>query len=127
MITAEDVGNYLMDYKKHKRDTSVKKEFKPWLYFNEINQVRLSKQKKVYLKWKYGLTESDFINMWNKQNGKCAICKSAFDVKKVSCHVDHNHSTEKIRGLLCRECNVMLGLCKDNPDILRSAFKYLIR
>ena len=56
------------------------------------------------------------------QNGLCAICKSSTNLV-----VDHDHSTGKVRGILCRNCNIGLGMMKDSPDILRAASLYLLR
>lgn len=60
---------------------------------------------------------------------KCAICGKdiyLFGSKKSNtAHVDHEHSTGKIRGLLCQECNTGLGKFRDNPLFLANAIKYL--
>jgi hypothetical protein len=58
------------------------------------------------------------------QNCGCAICSEKAPEHKSLC-VDHNHKTGKIRGLLCGNCNLMIGLVKDNPTILRHAITYL--
>lgn len=60
--------------------------------------------------------------MLDEQNGVCAICK--FKPKTVF-HVDHCHSTGKVRGLLCINCNMALGLLKDNKMFLSQAIDYL--
>ncbi len=76
----------------------------------------------------YGITEDDFLNLWENQEGKCLIC----DIHLVprgrsmdSAAVDHNHLTGEIRGLLCKSCNSGLGHFKDNPEFLASAIEYL--
>ena len=56
------------------------------------------------------------------QGGVCAICKRKFD--KTPC-VDHCHSTGKVRGLLCRKCNIGLGFCRDDSNLMRAATAYL--
>lgn len=72
------------------------------------------------LLWNYGLTEKEWAELLCKQGGKCPICeKSAPD------HVDHDHKTGKIRGLLCGQCNVALGMLKDSPRAALRAAKYL--
>lgn len=70
----------------------------------------------------YGLNKIDFFNMLNSQNSQCAICKSSIDER---CHVDHCHTTGKVRGLLCGNCNAALGMFKDDVDILKNAILYL--
>jgi hypothetical protein len=75
------------------------------------------------LKCKYGLSESQFINMFKQQNGTCAICKKP-DLKRLLC-VDHCHTTGRVRGLLCYKCNLAIGHLKDNTGSLKSAIEYL--
>ena len=66
-----------------------------------------------------------------KQNGVCAICSQKEKIGRSAnpdvLSVDHNHTTEAIRGLLCRNCNSALGLFKDDLDILESAVRYMRR
>lgn len=76
------------------------------------------------LKKEYGLSLEDYNYMLEKQGGVCAICKQLCSTKR-SLAVDHNHVTGKIRSLLCRDCNVALGLMKENPELLRDAACYL--
>jgi len=79
------------------------------------------KRKKNQLKRDYGITLEIYKEMFNKQNGRCAICKNEF---KTLC-VDHDHLTGKIRGLLCHKCNLILGYSGDNIIILKNSIKYL--
>ena len=76
------------------------------------------------LKERYGLSERDYKRMWREQRGKCCICKKKFPNESQGC-VDHDHRTHKVRGLLCRECNLALGLFKDDPKRTSEATKYL--
>ena len=73
---------------------------------------------------KYNMTREDRQNLIDQQNGQCAICGYFFKSEKHT-HIDHCHTTNKIRGILCSYCNVALGLLKDSPEILESAIKYL--
>ncbi len=80
---------------------------------------------------KYGITISEYEIMFAAQDGKCAICKlaeKAFDPRtgaQKRLAVDHCHNSEKIRGLLCWDCNIALGKIKDSPEILREMIAYL--
>ena len=81
---------------------------------------------------KFGLSEEGYKTLYDKQKGRCAICgKTAEEMHGhwgANCkrlHLDHDHSTNKIRGFLCNGCNYGLGLFGDNPDILEIAAKYL--
>jgi hypothetical protein len=67
------------------------------------------KYKRNSLKKRYGITFEEYNEMFNKQEGKCGICKTPqIEIKKVFC-VDHNHKTGKVRELLCQKCNVTLS------------------
>lgn len=83
------------------------------------------------LKKIYNLTEEQYSSLLKQQKMVCAICKKGEEhknhiTKKYIClAVDHCHKTQKIRGLLCRSCNLMLGNSKDNIETLETAIKYL--
>ena len=79
------------------------------------------KVKQFHLKSKYNLTPDQLVEMEVSQDGACAICKE----KPHRLFVDHDHKTDRIRGLLCHTCNSMLGFAKDLPDRLRHAADYL--
>jgi len=79
------------------------------------------------LKIKYGITREDFDSMLKAQNNTCAICKSDAPGSPLGWHIDHCHSTGKVRGILCACCNVMLGQAKDNEQTLTSAIAYLLQ
>lgn len=76
---------------------------------------------------KYKLTLEEYDALLKEQDGKCAICglKSEDNGRYGVLYVDHNHQTGKIRGLLCENCNLGLGIFKDNIDTLNNAIKYL--
>jgi len=75
----------------------------------------------------YGITEFDYNKMIEKQNGKCAICGSIKigRGKTNKFCIDHNHKTGKVRGLLCHNCNVLLGKLSDNIKLCQNIIKYL--
>jgi len=84
-----------------------------------------AKKKDTRLRADYGITLADYQEMYDEQEGKCAICGGrAFGGKLL--HVDHNHETGKVRGLLCDHCNWMLGHGKDSPERLIAGAKYLL-
>ena len=87
------------------------------------NEYKLQK-KNLLLKNKYGINLSEFSIMLIKQNTKCKICENIFENKRDIC-VDHCHTSNKVRGLLCRKCNCALGLFNDNIMILRKAIEYI--
>jgi Autographiviridae endonuclease VII len=74
---------------------------------------------------KFSITEDDYNKMFDEQMGLCAIChKPENDIKLA---VDHDHETGRVRGLLCKRCNMGIGLLGDNPDTLINATLYLRR
>jgi hypothetical protein len=69
---------------------------------------------------KRGVSLTQIKLLYDKQF--CGICNLPFTNNR---HVDHCHKTNKVRGVLCRDCNLMLGLSKDNIETLNNAIKYL--
>jgi hypothetical protein len=72
------------------------------------------------------MTLEEFDILLNEQKYNCPICKK--DLSKINSkfiHVDHDHSTGVIRGIICNNCNTILGHCNDDSEILRSAIEYL--
>jgi hypothetical protein len=79
----------------------------------------------AYLRRKYGITLEDWVRAFRAQNGCCAICGDKFGDDPKKTHVDHDHKTGEFRKLLCRNCNIGLGMFKSNPEFLRKAIDYL--
>jgi hypothetical protein len=74
----------------------------------------------------YGIAAEEYDALLVAQGNRCAICGSPdWPGKDNRPHVDHNHETGQIRGLLCGPCNVGLGQFKDDPERLRAAIRYL--
>jgi hypothetical protein len=63
--------------------------------------------------------------MFDDQQGVCAICKSEGDGKWKKLCVDHDHKTGKVRQLLCRRCNMILGQADDSISLFSEYIKYL--
>ena len=74
--------------------------------------------------YKYGITPEDFKRMHEAQKGRCAICNDEPKTKR-GLHVDHDHETGKVRGLLCHGCNVALGSFKEDVTLLNKAIEYI--
>lgn len=81
---------------------------------------------------KYGITLEEFWIMWNAYRGQCSICGILMKVPENRqgqsldvVAVDHDHTTGKVRGLLCNACNKGLGLFKDSIQNLERAKEYL--
>lgn len=94
--------------------------------WKEVNPEKAKeKQTQRTLKFLYNFTIEGKELLFEKQNGKCAICEKTLDSASKA-HLDHNHKTKEIRGLLCHNCNRGIGYLKDNIDILQKAIQYLI-
>lgn len=119
---------YYKNYRKDNIDYIQKYQKE---YYKNNRKTLLEKQKKAskerHYIINYGITLEERDKIIIKQNNKCKICKKSFDEnkrRKYPC-VDHNHKTKKIRGILCDNCNKMLGHAKDNIEILKLAIKYI--
>lgn len=100
-------------------------------YMREYRKRKPHVMKSIDLKKRFGISLEEFELMKQNQNNLCKICglpEQAVDkrTKKVrELAVDHCHTSNKIRGLLCSNCNTALGLLKDDPEILFRAIIYL--
>jgi len=74
---------------------------------------------------RYGITPEQYNAIFCEQQGVCLICKKPQSEMKRKLAVDHSKKTGKIRGLLCGNCNVLIGLCYEDPEVLRNAIRYL--
>jgi hypothetical protein len=81
-------------------------------------------QRKHEIKYRYGITEEELTAMYEAQEGRCSICKTHED-ETGTLNIDHCHTTGKVRGLLCKPCNMGLGYFKDDNSRLIAAAKYL--
>lgn len=83
-----------------------------------------AKERNDHLRRKFGMTSAEYDRMLAEQGGRCAICKRR-PTKGISLHVDHEHRTKRVRGLLCFRCNNALGDFRDRADFLVAALHYL--
>jgi hypothetical protein len=92
----------------------------------DYNRANLKVRRALHYKRK-GVSEEEYEKMFDSQLGACAICKRPQKELKRALAVDHSHESGKIRGLLCDNCNRLLGYSKDSPLILHEAIIYLKR
>lgn len=95
---------------------------KEWRSANPI--LAKERSRKSMIKKNYHIDYEIWISLLKKQDGKCAICKDAFKSPSYA-HTDHDHKTNKIRGLLCMKCNIGISNFKDDPKLINEAIKYL--
>lgn len=72
----------------------------------------------------YGLEVIDFAKMLEAQGFRCAGCLETLSLDKKT-HIDHCHKTQRVRGILCQHCNLVLGQAGDDPNTLRRLASYL--
>jgi len=98
-------------------------------YYSRNRDKQLDKN--TQLQKVYGISIEQYKHMFKNQKGVCAICKEPETqihnkTKQVlNLCVDHNHVTGQVRGLLCKKCNMALGLLQDSVELLQTATKYL--
>jgi len=89
---------------------------------NNIDKVGLRDTNRHLLK-KYGITIQQKLEMVNIQGGKCGICGTDLESGRNT-HVDHNHITGSIRGVLCNKCNLHLGWL-EKPGFMKVVMDYI--
>lgn len=117
------------------KDSDVAREYKrEWArkhvgYFKERYHARKNDPEFKKIKWAaklftlYRIREPEYQALLDAQDNQCAICHTEF--VETPC-VDHDHQTDRVRGLLCWNCNVGIGNLKDDFKILQSAIDYLV-
>lgn len=101
----------------------AKEDTKEWR--QQQSEERL---KDLYYKRTYGMSVQDFNFLLQQQKHSCKICGKSIVVDGISSNravVDHCHTTGRVRGILCNECNRGLGYFHDNINSLENAIDYL--
>ncbi len=94
---------------------------------SESDKLKFLKKQQISLKIKlnkYNLTQEKYNEILKSQNETCKICKT-YSYHNTNLSIDHCHKTGKVRGLLCRNCNLALGLFNDDIELLKESIKYL--
>lgn len=73
----------------------------------------------------YGLTADAFEALWASQGGSCAVCLDALIRGPRKFHIDHDHLTGAVRGIVCPQCNVAVAMVKEDADRARAVAAYL--
>ena len=101
------------------------------------HQRGLLPEVKEYHKWrkikkKYGMSKDEWYWMYKEQGGRCRMCKKEIESHNngvgpstVTACVDHDHKTDRVRGILCSSCNLLLGYANDDVNLLRLGIIYL--
>ena len=84
--------------------------------------------RRQHLRRKYDISLEEYNEMLLLQGGNCAVCHAAEAGGKHNVFVvDHDHVTGKVRELLCKDCNIVLGLVKDSPEHIGRLLAYIIK
>jgi len=100
------------------------KEYSKQYYLDHKDKIK-KYHHRYLIERNYSLSYKEWLKMWENQNGKCAICGKEFKNKSDAC-IDHDHKTDNIRGLLCKQCNFGIGLFNDKPELLIKVADYLL-
>jgi hypothetical protein len=91
--------------------------------YHKDNKAKVTKRQLIsHRRRLYGLNEEEYNNMILSQNNLCAICNKPSD---KTLHIDHDHVTGRVRGLLCSNCNLGIGLLEEDLIVLNRAIEYL--
>lgn len=111
-------------YYERNREKMIKRtrdyENRQGLQVTKDKHSKYGKSKGRFLR--YGITEEIYLKLREQQEQKCAMCNNLFGDSMV--HIDHCHKTNKVRGILCVPCNLMLGII-ERPNLLEQAQAYL--
>lgn len=107
-------------------------------YAKPENRARVKENARLYsiknrskefarnLKRMYDLSVDEYHSLLLRHSFRCGICRVKFGLPKaIRPHVDHDHNTGKVRGLLCSNCNIAIGLLKDEVNVIRNAAAYV--
>ena len=91
----------------------------------DASKIEPHRKREYQLKNRYGIDSHEYNKLLKLQGNACAICRESNSVKPLC--VDHDHVTGKVRGLLCKPCNFIIGFADDSAATLESAIAYLRR
>jgi len=118
---------YIKQYRKKNKEKLAAQASEHY-YKNKKHKMAVVRERK------YGISTEEYDTMLEEQNNKCKICSIEFNDNfnlefkvdyKYSQQLDHCHTTNKVRGILCPSCNKGLGHFKDNTKLLTNAIVYL--
>lgn len=102
----------------------IREQYQQWRKRNPDKVKRHARR--VSLRRRYGITEAQYDALLESQGGGCAICGSPVANKAGhQLYVDHNHQTNRVRGILCQQCNSVLAYARESVQNLLRAAAYL--
>lgn len=104
----------------------MRRGWKPYVKITREEELRRKRERRHVSA--YGITVADRERMLEEQGNVCAICGGPPTGNRWDTFViDHDHISGKVRGLLCSNCNVAIGLLNDDPKLIERAMEYLLR
>lgn len=107
--------------KRRRCDPCLRAAASEWARNNPDTLKRYIKERRFD---RFGITETEYMSLFESQSGACKICERSL-LTDLTPHIDHDHSTGKVRGILCGNCNTGLGLFADSRRLLSAAIDYL--
>jgi hypothetical protein len=124
----EKNAKYQKEYNKEYRKKNLEKlnsDNKKWREANKEQDALV--MLKARLKRKYNLSIEEYESLIESQNNSCKVCGTpAKNNTKGKLYIDHCHTTNKVRGLLCMKCNSALGLLNDDKKLIQNLLDYLL-
>lgn len=136
----ERVRELRIEYEKKQREITKANRPQTLEHLREVRRLMVAERRKEtlgYTKYsKYGLSRKEFASLLLQQGGRCAICQKPFEPpdpnrrpksqsRRRRPHIDHDHDSGAIRGLLCRACNLACGNVEDDWKIALALSRYL--
>lgn len=127
-------GRFVSSLSEEERKSHRRRSVAKYNHKRASGQTKALTQREWQLFHKYGLTPAEVEQMIANQGGACAICRRQFALieykagsrnTKTVYHIDHDHETGQVRGILCFQCNSGLGKFKDSKESLLRAIEYL--
>lgn len=124
IITEEQKQKYYAKNKEWREKHKEEKRIYMQKWHADNRKRDLTKDRLNWVQRMYGISKEDYIAMENEQQGSCYICGMAnSNGRKLS--LDHDHTTGKVRRLICHKCNVILGMSEDDISRLSLCIEYL--
>ncbi len=105
-------------YKRNRTRNRAKDVAASHDWYHSVGKHRLREKK-------YGVTQEQYEQRLASQGAACAICRATEPGGRGTWHVDHDHTTKHVRGLLCARCNIGIGCFREEVALLEAAVKYM--
>lgn len=111
--------------KRHRKKHAKKRKEYGKTYNKQYSDEHKERRKHRSLLLKYGITLEEHTNLRLEQDNLCANKNCGVKLEGKHCHTDHCHTTNKVRGLLCNNCNLALGQLRDDVNVILGLAEYL--